>query len=90
MSSARRSKILTMPQTSLALALVAVFLLSASVLAENADTKVGIKFEAGPNPIGIFFVGNQTKAFKGHTVCADPGLRCDMSAQSTQWLISTA
>lgn len=62
-----------MPKTSLALALVAVFLLSASVLAEpqSDGPKVRIKFEAGPNPIGIFFVGNQTKAFKGHTQQAE-------------------
>jgi len=57
-------------QTSLVLA--AVFLLSApSVLAfaERPSTgpKVGIKFEAGPNPIGIFYVGNQTEAFQGLT-----------------------
>merc|ERR1712166_14671 len=62
-------KIVTM-QTSLVLA--AVFLLSApSVLAfaERPSTgpKVGIKFEAGPNPIGIFYVGNQTEAFQGLT-----------------------
>ena len=77
-----------MPKTSLALALVAVFLLSASVLAEpqSDGPKVRIKFEAGPNPIGIFFVGNQTKAFKGHTVCADPWLRYECTIHTVAYL----